>query len=231
MPIDYDDDPRRYRLGMQNTRRHSALSLYDRVALLLGELQASAVLDVGCAEGVLRAALPPAGPTLVGLDRSETLLRAHPPPVVRADAALLPFRGEAFDAVTALNVLYHLSDPMPAIRETHRVLRVGGHLVAAAIARDDSPEFRAYWTRPATTFDADDAPDLVGQVFGPVRTYPWDARLVTLPDAAAILGYLAARQVAAEVATAAARELPAPLHVTKRGALIVATRHGSPSVP
>jgi SAM-dependent methyltransferase len=52
--------------------------------------------------------------------------------------------GGVFDVVTALNVFYHLSDPMPAVREAHRVLRAGGHLVAAAISRDDSPEFEAY---------------------------------------------------------------------------------------
>jgi SAM-dependent methyltransferase len=128
-----------------------------------------------------------------------------------------------FDAVTPLNVLYHLSDPTPAGRETHRVQRAGGHLVASAIARNDSPEVNASWTRPATSFDADDAPGLLGRVFDSVTVHPWDAPLVTLPTPAAIRDYLLGRQ-AAEVAAAAAREVPVPLHVTKRGALIVAKR-------
>jgi len=169
VPFDYDAAPERYRLGMHVTQTHATVSLYDRVATILGDLGVALVLDVGCADGVLRAALPPSGPHLVGVDVSATLLRAHPAPVVQADAARLPFLNGSVDAVTALNVLYHLPDPLPALREAHRVLRVGGHLLAAVIARDDSPEFSAYWTRPATSFDAEDAP---GHIGGPSTRSP-----------------------------------------------------------
>ncbi|MGH3494330.1 MAG: class I SAM-dependent methyltransferase, partial [Sciscionella sp.] len=144
--------------------------------------------------------------------------------VVQASAARLPFRDGSFDAVTALNVLYHLSDPLPALWEAHRVLRAGGHLLAAVIARDDSPEFSAYWTRSATSFDAEDAPDRIGRVFESVTVYPWDAPLVTLPSSEAIHDYLIGRQAPAMVADTALHELPVPLRVTKRGALILATR-------
>ena len=224
VPCDYDTDPERYRLGMRTARAHTGADLYGRVARLLGELGAGTVLDVGCADGALRAALPAPGPWLVGLDASETLLRDHPPPVLRADARRLPVRDRAVDAVTALNVLYHLPDPMPALREARRVLRAGGHLLAATIARTDSPEFSAYWSRSATSFDAEDAPGLLARVFDSVTVFAWDAPLVTLPDAAAIRHYLIGRQVRTEVAVAAADELPTPLSVTKRGALIVAGR-------
>ena len=224
VPCDYDTDPERYRLGMRTARAHTRADLYGRVARLLGALGAGTVLDVGCADGALRAALPAPGPWLVGLDASETLLRDHPPPVLRADARRLPVRDRAVDAVTALDVLYHLPDPMPALREARRVLRAGGHLLAATIARTDSPEFSAYWSRSATSFDAEDAPGLLARVFDSVAVFAWDAPLVTLPDAAAIRRYLIGRQVRAEIAVAAADELPTPLSVTKRGALIVAGR-------
>jgi SAM-dependent methyltransferase len=224
VPCDYDTDPERYRLGMRTARAHTGADLHDRVARLLGDLGAGTVLDVGCADGALRAALPAPGPWLVGLDASETLLRDHPSPVLRADARRLPVRDRAVDAVTALNVLYHLPDPMPALGEARRVLRAGGHLLAATIACTDSPEFSAYWTRSATSFDAEDAPGLLARVFDSVAVYSWDAPLVTLPDAAAIRHYLVGRQVRTEIAVAAAAELPTPLHVTKRGALIVAGR-------
>lgn len=224
VPCDYDTDPERYRLGMRSARAHTAADLYGRVAQLLGELGASTVLDVGCADGALRAALPAPGPWLVGLDASERLLRYHPPPVLRADATRLPVRDRAVDAVTALNVLYHLPDPMPALREARRVLRPGGHLLAATIARTDSPEFSAYWTRSATGFDAEDAAGLLARVFDSIAVFSWDAPLVTLPDATAIRDYLVGRQVPTEVAVAAADGLATPLPVTKRGALIVAGR-------
>ena len=130
VPFDYDATPERYRLGMQVANDHGSVSLYDRVAQQLRDLEIGVVLDVGCADGVLRRALGSSGPRLVGLDASPVLLRCHPPPVVRADAARLPFADGAFDAVTALNVLYHLADPVPALHAARRVLRRGGHLLA-----------------------------------------------------------------------------------------------------
>ncbi len=180
------------------------------------------VLDLGCADGVLRRALPPSGPRLIGLDVSATLLGAHPPPVVRADAKHLPFTNGVFDAVTAVNVLYHLPDPVSALREARRVLHPDGQLLAATISRLDSPEMGAYWRRPTTTFDAEDAPELLAQVFDEITMHRWDAPLVTLPSAAAVRDYLVGRQAPTSVAEAAARALPTPLRVTKRGALFLA---------
>jgi hypothetical protein len=52
----------------------------------------------------------------------------------------------------------------------------------------------------------------------------WDAPLIRLPDREAVRDYLIARFVAPEDATAAADQVPMPLAVTKRGALIRARR-------
>ena len=112
-------------------------------------------LAVGCGEGALRAALPaqPRG-RIVGLDASATMLSAHPPPVLQADATALPFPAGVFGAAVAVNVLDHLADPTVAIGEAHRVLVPGG-LLAATASRHDSPELA--WcgcptvTRSATT--------------------------------------------------------------------------------
>jgi SAM-dependent methyltransferase len=126
---------------------------------MLHTLGVGTLLDMGCADGVLRATLPRSAPWTVGLDASATLLRHHPPPVMRADAARQPFVDGTFDAVTALNVLYHpphtddrLPAPMTALREARRVLHAGGHLLAATIARDGTgtTSIRAWpsWSTP-----------------------------------------------------------------------------------
>jgi hypothetical protein len=63
--------------------------------------------------------------------------------------------------------------------------------------------------------------DIVASVFGEVRVDRWDAPLLTLHDSAAITEYLIARFVPAQQAAAGARTLPAPLVLTKRGALVI----------
>jgi SAM-dependent methyltransferase len=222
VPFDYDGRPERYRLGMRVAGEYSTASLYEWVGRLLDAPDVQVVLDVGCADGVLRRTLPPSGPRLIGLDVSATLLSAHPPPVVRADATHLPFTNGVFDAVTAVNVLYHLPEPVLAVRQARRVLRPGGQLMAATISRHDSPEIAAYWRRPTTTFDAEDAAELLARVFDEITVHHWDAPLVTLPNADAVRDYLIGRQAPRTVAEEAARALPVPLRVTKRGALFVA---------
>jgi len=89
------------------------------------------------------------------------------------------------------------------------VLRAGGHLLTAVIARDDSPGFSAYWPRPATNFDAEDAPRLLAQVFA-ATTLTLGRPVVTLPTSTAIRDYLIGRQAPDEVADTACREMAVP---------------------
>jgi SAM-dependent methyltransferase len=229
-PFDYDADPERFRLAARVTRRHltAAGNLYERLAELLAGIGARRILDLGCGEGALRAALPARSrPGMVGLDASRTMLDAHSPPVVQADATALPFPAEVFDAVVAVNVLDHLAGPAAAIGEAHRVLAPGGSFVAATASRHDSPELGHVWRPPPSSFDAEEAPGLVGSVFGQVQVHRWDAPLLRLPDRAAVRDYLVARFVPPGVATDAAGRVHTPVTITKRGALIQARKAGA----
>jgi SAM-dependent methyltransferase len=226
-PFDYDFDPERFRLAARVTQQHLTVgrSLYHHLAEVLAGVQARRILDIGCGEGALRAALPaPLQARIVGLDASATMLGAHPPPVVRADAAALPFVAGVFDATVAVNVLDHLGEPAVAIGEAHRVLARGGSFLAATASRHDSPELAHVWRPPPSSFDAEDAPELVASVFGQVQVQRWDAPLVRLPDRDAVRDYLIARFVAPEVAAAAAQQVPTPATITKRGAVISARK-------
>jgi SAM-dependent methyltransferase len=223
-PFDYDRDPERFRLAARVTSQHltTARSLYDHLAEVLAGVRARWILDIGCGEGALRAALAaPLRPRVVGLDASGTMLRANPPPVVQADATALPFLAGVFDAAVAVNVLDHLAEPAVAIAEAHRVLACGGILAAATASRYDSPELAEVWRPPPSTFDAEDGPRLVASVFEQVRVERWDGPLVRLPDTDAVRDYLVARFVAPEEAESAAERVPTPLAVTKRGAVIL----------
>ena len=198
-------------------------SLYTHLAELLAGVGARRILDVGCGEGALRAALPvQLRSRTVGLDASWTMLGAHPRPVVQAHAAALPFPAGVFDAAVAVNVLDHLDEPAVAIAEAHRVLVAGGLLIAATASRHDAPELAEVWRPPPSSFDAEDAPDLMAAAFEEIQVERWDAPLVRLPDRDAVRDYLIARFVPPE----AAGRITTPATITKRGALIQARKAG-----
>jgi len=222
LPRDYDTSPDRFRLGQRVTREYltGGPTLYERIWAILGD-GPLLVADVGGGNGALTAARPGLSRARVaGVDASARLLGDHPGPAVQADAGRLPLRTGALDAVTAVNIPYHLDDPVTAIAEARRVLAPGGLFIAATISRHDSPELSHVWRPAPSTFDAENAPGLVGQVFGQAETERWDTPLIRLPDAAAVRDYLVARFVAPADAARAAGQVPVPLTLTKRGAFI-----------
>ncbi|MFE3448420.1 class I SAM-dependent methyltransferase [Nonomuraea sp. NPDC059194] len=215
IPRDYDSDPDRFRLGARVTADHlTGPSLYAHLADRLRHVPR--VLDIGCADGALRAELP----QVVGVDAAFTMLRHHPAPRLMADATALPFADGSFGAAAAVNMLYHLSDPPAALREARRVLAPGGIFVAVTPARSDSPELAGVWRPGRSPFDAEEAPELVSAVFDRVEVERWDAPLITLPDQEAVRNYLIARFVPIMEAENASLRVSTPVTLTKRGVMV-----------
>lgn len=104
----------------------------SRVSELAAAERPRRVLEVGCGEGIVLAALAARlpGTRFDGLELDEPTLaqaRARCPGarLVRGDACELPFEDRSFDLVVCLEVLEHLPEPVRALRELRRVTRAG----------------------------------------------------------------------------------------------------------
>jgi SAM-dependent methyltransferase len=220
---DYDDNQERWLTNVRVRQKYTAADVYEPGAERIVAENLEPVLDVGCGDGALPRALPPGWPW-VGLDRSPTMLARAPKPTTLADAHTLPFPDQSFGAVAMLWMLYHLPDPDRALAEGRRVLKPGGLLLASTNSLSDSPELSHIWQRDPTTFDADDARDIVRRHFEDVELDSWDGPFVHLPDENAVREYLIGRLMPPAEAAEAAPRVETPLDVTKRGVLIFARR-------
>ena len=204
------------------SRHARAADVHARVAERLIAEDATPVLDVGCGEGELARHLTPGA--WVGLDSSPAMLERAPEPTVEGVATELPFADSSFGSVALLYVLYHLPEPIQALAEARRVLHAGGLVAVAAPSRNDSPELRDALPPEPLTFDAELAPELLGELFRDVEVERWDAPLIDLPTREAVRDYLVGKGAEPGRARAAAAAAEVPLAVTKRGALAFARK-------
>ncbi|WP_329612105.1 methyltransferase domain-containing protein [Streptomyces brevispora] len=111
---------------------------YAAAVSALGLRAGDAVLDAGCGTGralpALRDAVGPGG-TVLGADLTAAMLesaaragRDRSGLLLQADAARLPLRSHALDAVFAAGLISHLPQPGRDLAELARVVRPGGLL-------------------------------------------------------------------------------------------------------
>ena len=110
------------------------------------------VLEIGVGTGLSFSHYPDVD-ELVAVEPSEPMLRrareraaalGREVTFVAAPVETLPFGDASFDTVVVLAVLCTVEDPEQAVREIHRVLRAGGHLLFLEHVRSSDPK-RARW--------------------------------------------------------------------------------------
>ena len=182
LPADYDSDPGRFASNQAATVAFSRRGdVHPAVARRLADAGCELVLDVGGGNGVLARELAKVGVRTVTADRARYVAEA-PPPMLRSDALMLPFREGSFSGTSALWVLYHLASPQSALAELRRCLRPGGLTVVSAPSRYNDPELSSVlprWGQPLS-FDAENGPAQVAAVFGEVDVEAWDEPMVSL---------------------------------------------------
>jgi 2-polyprenyl-3-methyl-5-hydroxy-6-metoxy-1,4-benzoquinol methylase len=108
----------------------------------VGRPQPLRVLDVGCGEAQLTAAIARAGFVVVGIDVAEEPLRRARELHADIDVRLVPVDGEwplddaSFDVVWAGETIEHVTDTAGWLSELRRVLRSGGSLLLSTPAHD-----------------------------------------------------------------------------------------------
>jgi ubiquinone/menaquinone biosynthesis C-methylase UbiE len=160
---------------------------------------AHSVLDIGSGTGEflrrLRAEQAHTG-RLVAFDASAAAVEAAAAldgvEGVLGDAQSMPFAEEEFDVVTARHMLYHVPDPVLAIREARRVLRPGGRFAAVVNRVDPTPMMteavdtvlRGFGSavpgggKTEMPVHAQNLPGMVDEVFGAVRVVTVNGALV-----------------------------------------------------
>ena len=155
---------------MRNDFAHAA-ETYDSAAVLAREVGArmaqrldlvklapQRVADIGCAtgDGIRELQRRYAKALPLALDYALPMLRAvrsrtprlqrmtgRGPRLVNADVRALPLAANTLGLVWSNLMLHWLDDPLPALRELHRVLDVGGLLCFATLGPDTLKELRA----------------------------------------------------------------------------------------
>lgn len=130
--------------------QHPRIDLPARVLDLAAPAAGETVADAGCGNGAYLAELARRSFTgrVIGADLSAGMLaaargRAPSAALLAADVSALPLADGVADLTLAMHMLYHVPDPLLAVRELRRVTRRGGRVVVGLNGADHMQELRA----------------------------------------------------------------------------------------
>lgn len=119
----------------------------DNISALLGKTPAQTrLLDVGCSSGAFLGAAVRLGYAAEGVEpaaKAATTAQAAGLKVYQGLLHEAAYASASFDAITLLEVIEHLKEPLPLLQECQRILKPGGVLLVGT-ANADSWQARAF---------------------------------------------------------------------------------------
>jgi ubiquinone/menaquinone biosynthesis C-methylase UbiE len=136
------------RIGVgYDTTRQADPYLLSRLIHHLRPSHTGRYLDIGSGTGNYTLAMHRAGVEIYGLEFSPIMLepaKRKGPTIawLNARAEQIPFAADSFEGATCTFVHHHMSDPLAAFNEVHRVLKPGARFV---ILNATAEQTRRYW--------------------------------------------------------------------------------------
>lgn len=138
------------------------LPLGRRLATELPLTGTRRILDLGAGVGALLPDLRRSAPSalIVGADRAEGMIARADPSSSRVvlDAMRPPFAEGSFDAVIMAFVLFHLPDPLDALREVRRIMARGGSIAVGTWGESRPRAAILAWTEELDAHGAAELP-------------------------------------------------------------------------
>jgi ubiquinone/menaquinone biosynthesis C-methylase UbiE len=189
--------------------QRARVDLPAEVIQLAGLRGDEVIADIGCGNGEYLAELGRRGHRgrALGVDMSAGMLhsarsRGFGAALLAGDATALPLAESGCDVALAMHMLYHVPDPLTAVRELRRVTRDGGQVLIVLNGDDHLRELRdlialaladsGLGTKEPVPFDRinlDDGRALVSQVFASVHRHDFVSEL-RLPGSEPIVRYV-----------------------------------------
>ena len=135
----------------------------DLLAPYIPKGRAALIADIGCGTGRFSEMFATYfGARVIGIDPSQNMLEqarnrstTESTSYVQAVAEALPLAGGSADLAFMSMIYHHLSNPLAAARECHRILRRGGYACIRNSIRDDSFPHEPFFPTIRALIDAE----------------------------------------------------------------------------
>lgn len=123
--------------------------LFERVLHRAGVGRGTLLLDLGCGAGRLCRLAADRGAQVTGIDRDARQIQQAATLVPEGtfdvgDILALPYPATRFDAVTCIQSIMHVTNPLTALREAARVARRGAPIAITVWGKEENCDIRAF---------------------------------------------------------------------------------------